>query len=292
MTEPDPGTPDPGTPEPEIPDPQAVAGVVGRRLRLGAALALVLTLALAFGTDIPVLETLALPVFLVLFPTLALAQTPLLPYFRFERISAYLSSGFTILIMGGLAMALVALGPGAEAAGIAWTGTGSFLGWTAALTTGAILLSLAFRPLEARAWRRSEGGPEGSPGGVTLDDGLIDALLPRTPEERRLFGGLSLAAGWGEEMAYRGYVPAALLVAGVPAWWAFGIAALAFGLLHAYQGPVGVVRTALLGFLLGASVLHTGSIFPAMAAHALVDLVLGLVLGPWILSRSSDPTRP
>jgi len=289
MTEPDPETPDTGTPDPEIPDPQAVAGIVGRRLRLGAAFALVLTLALAFGTELPLLEALALPVFLVLFPTLALAQTPLLPYFRFERISAYLSSGFTILIMGALAMALVALGPGADAAGIAWTGAGSFLGWTAALTAGAILLSLAFRPLEARAWRPSEGGPEGS---GTLDDGLIDALLPRTPEERRLFGGLSLAAGWGEEMAYRGYVPAALLVAGLPAWWAFGIAALAFGLLHAYQGPVGVVRTALLGFLLGASVIYTGSIFPAMAAHALVDLVLGLVLGPWILSRSSDPTRP
>jgi hypothetical protein len=185
---------DPGTPRPS---PGSC-----RRLRWGAALALVLTLALAFGTELRLPEVMALPVFLVLFPTLALAQTPLLPLVRFERMSAYLSSGFTILIMGALAMALVALGPGAEAAGIAWLGVVPFLGWTAALTVGAVLLSLAFRPLEARAWRRSEAG--------TLDDGLIDALLPHTPEERRLFGGLSLAAGWGEEMAYRGYVPAAL----------------------------------------------------------------------------------
>ncbi|TVP46509.1 MAG: CPBP family intramembrane metalloprotease [Gemmatimonadales bacterium] len=280
--------PDPEAPGPDTPDSEAVAAIVGRRLRWGAALALGLTLALAFGTELPLLEAMALPVFLVLFPTLAVAQTPLLPLVRFERASAYLSSGFTILIMGALAMGLVALGPGAEAAGIAWMGMGEFLGWTAALTLGALVLSLAFRPLEARAWRRSEGGPEGG----TLDDGLIDALLPRTPEERRLFGGLSLAAGWGEEMAYRGYVPAALVLAGVPPWWAFGIAALAFGLLHAYQGPVGVVRTALLGFLLGASLILTGSIFPAMAAHALVDLVLGLVLGPWLLSRSSDPSSP
>lgn len=273
---------DPGSPE--TPDPEALGRIVGRRLRWGATLALGLTLALAFGTDLRILEVIALPVFLVLFPTLALAQTPLLPLVKFERPSAYLSSGFTILIMGALAMGLVALGPGAGAAGIAGLGLGEFLGWTAALTAAALVLSLAFRPLEARAWRRSEGG--------TLDEGLIDALLPRTPEERRLFGGLSLAAGWGEEMAYRGYVPAALVVAGLPAWWGFSIAALAFGLLHAYQGPVGVVRTALLGLLLGASVIITGSIFPAMAAHALVDLVLGLVLGPWLLSRSSDPPSP
>jgi membrane protease YdiL (CAAX protease family) len=284
MNDPDPQTPGPDTPGPDTPDPAAVAGIVGRRLRWGAAVALGLTLSLAFGTELPLLEVMALPVFLVLFPTLAVAQTPLLPLVRFERTSAYLSSGFTILIMGALAMALVALGPGAEAAGITWLGVGPFLGWTAALTLGAVLLSLAFRPLEARAWRRSDSG--------TLDDGLIDALLPRTPEERRLFGGLSLAAGWGEEMAYRGYVPAALVVAGLPAWGAFAIGAAAFGLLHAYQGPVGVVRTALLGFLLGVSLILTGSIFPAMAAHALVDLVLGLVLGPWLLSRSSDPSRP
>jgi uncharacterized protein len=118
---------------------------------------------------------------------------------------------------------------------------------------------------------------------------MVDALLPRTPEERRLFAGLSLAAGWGEEITYRGYVPAALVLAGAGPWAAMGVAAVAFGFLHAYQGPVGVVRTALLGLLLGASVILTGSLFPAMAAHALVDLVLGLVLGPRLLDRSRDP---
>jgi membrane protease YdiL (CAAX protease family) len=111
----------------------------------------------------------------------------------------------------------------------------------------------------------------------------MDALMPKTPEERRLFAGLSLSAGWGEEMAYRGYLPAALMVMGLPAWWAMGVAAGVFGLLHAYQGPSGVVRTAAVGFLLGSSVILTESILPAMAAHALLDLVLGLVLGPRML---------
>jgi membrane protease YdiL (CAAX protease family) len=267
------------------PETEALARAVGLRLRWGAALALAATLALGFGTALSFWEVIALPVFLVIFPTLALAQTPLLHLVPIERTSAYVSSGLTILIMGAMALGLAAMGPGAEAVGIAAMPTASFLGWSAGLTVGAVLLSVVFRPLEARAWKRSDRG--------TLDDGMLDVLLPRTPEERRFFGGLSLAAGWGEEMAYRGYVPAALVMAGLDPWASMGLAALAFGFLHAYQGPVGVVRTALLGSLLGASVLLTGSLFPAMVAHALVDLILGLVLGPWLLDRESDrPSGP
>jgi membrane protease YdiL (CAAX protease family) len=265
-------------------DREGVARQVGRRLRGGALVALGLTVGLGFGTDLGFADTVALPVFLVVFPTLALAQTPLLAHFPFERIPAYLGSGLTILIMGGVAMGLSVLGPGPTAVGIAPLAPGTFVAWTVGLTLGALALSLAFRPLEARAWQRSEGG--------TLDEGLIDALLPRTPEERRLFAGLSVAAGWGEEITYRGYVPAVLILAGLGPWPAMGVAAVGFGLLHAYQGPVGVVRTALLGILLGASVIMTGSLFAAMVAHALVDLILGLVVGPALLDRSSAPSDP
>jgi membrane protease YdiL (CAAX protease family) len=262
-------------------DHEAMARTVGNRLRWGAVLALSTTLALGFATDLPLLDVLALPVFLVVFPALALAQTPFLAYIRFERIPAYLSSGLTILIMGGLAMGLAMLGPGIEAAGIAPLPVGTFLVWTVGLTAAAVLGSIAFRPLEAGAWRRSPRG--------TLDEGMIDALLPRTGEERRLFAGLSLAAGWGEEMTYRGYVPAVIILAGMDPWAAMAVAAGAFGFLHAYQGPVGVVRTALLGMLFGAPVILTGSLLPAMAAHALVDLVLGLVVGPALLDRPEEP---
>jgi hypothetical protein len=67
------------------PETEALARAVGLRLRLGAALALAGTLALAFGTDLSFREVLALPVFLVVFPTLALAQTPLLHLVPIER---------------------------------------------------------------------------------------------------------------------------------------------------------------------------------------------------------------
>ncbi len=297
----DPGTPSGGGPPDPGPDPdgrrelerrleaelghpldhEAMARKVGIRLRWGAGLALVATLGLGLGTDLAILDVLALPVFLVVFPALALAQTPFLAYIRFERIPAYLGSGITILVMGGLAMVLAMVGPGVEASGIARIPVSAFLGWTAGLTAAAVALSIAFRPLESRAWQRSPRG--------RLDEGMIDALLPRTSEERRVFAGLSLAAGWGEEITYRGYVPAAIVLAGMDPWAAMAVAAGAFGFLHAYQGPVGVVRTALLGMLFGASVILTGSLLPAMAAHALVDLVLGLVVGPALLDRSEAP---
>jgi membrane protease YdiL (CAAX protease family) len=248
---------------------------VGRRLRIGLGLALVAIPVLILGTDLRWTEVLAIPLFAIVFPTLSLAQAPLVRGLIIDREEAYVSSGIAILIMGGVAMGIIALGPGLLASGLAplpWT---TFALWTLGLLTGALLLSLVFAPIERRLWRPSHRN--------TLDDGLMDTLMPRTPEERRLFAGLSLAAGWGEEMAYRGYLPAAFLLLGIPAWGAMAVAAGIFGLLHAYQGASGVVRTALVGLLLGSSVMVTGSLFPAMAAHALLDLVLGLILGPRIL---------
>ncbi len=297
-------SPDPGSTPPSVPGPllgttpplppgdppEALLRTMGRRIRWGAGIAFVAALGLGFGTELSLLHAVALPLFLVLFPTAALAQTPLLRHIRFERIPAYLQSGFTILVMGGLALGLVAMGPGAEAAGIATLPVLDFLAWTAGLTLGCLLLSLGFRPLELRAWERAPEG-RGAEGEGTLADGMIDALLPRTAEERRLFAGLSLAAGWGEEMAYRGYVPAALVLAGLGPWTAMAGAALAFGVLHAYQGPVGVVRTGVVGFLLGVSVILTGSLFPAMVAHALLDLILGLVVGPRLLADRAPADR-
>lgn len=255
---------------------------IGRRLRIGLAIALAAVPILMFGTDLSWTEVLGIPLFALVFPTLAVAQAPLTRLLILDREDAYLSSGTAILALGGLAMGLVALGPGTEMAGLQPIAPGPFVAWTLGLLVAGLLISVTFQPIEQRMWRASSKEEDAS--------SLMEALLPQTPPERRLFAGLSVSAGWGEEMAYRGYLPAALMVAGIPAWWAMGLASGVFGLLHMYQGPSGVVRTAGVGFLLGSSVLLTGSLLPAMAAHALLDLVLGLVLGPRILkARKSDP---
>lgn len=250
------------------------SATIGRRLRWGMGLTVVGVVAVAFGTDLNVLDSLALPAFLLFLPAVALAQLPLLGKERLERMAVYLGSGITILLMGGLALLLGLWGVGLPALGMEMPAPGPFLLWTGGTVVGGLALAFIFRPVE----RLVSGGPPP----------FMAHLLPRTPEERATFAGLSLAAGWGEELVYRAYVPALLVAVGLDLWPAFGVSALSFGLLHAYQGPVGVVRTAVMGILLALPVAVTGSLFPAMAAHALYDLVAGLLLGPALLGRSSE----
>ena len=105
------------------------------------------------------------------------------------------------------------------------------------------------------------------------------ALLPTSARERWLFAGVALTAGLCEELLYRGFLffwigrftPHALV--------AVIVSAVLFGAAHAYQGPGGVVGTALLGAGLGGLYLATGSLWPPIAVHALIDL-RALVLSP------------
>lgn len=113
---------------------------------------------------------------------------------------------------------------------------------------------------------------------------LVAALLPRTTRERLAFLGVSAAAGLGEETAFRGYALAGLTaLAGVPA--AVLLSSLAFGLSHAYQGPLGVVRTATTGFVLAWVVLASGSLWPAVVGHVLLNIILGIAGGERLLRR-------
>ena len=93
-----------------------------------------------------------------------------------------------------------------------------------------------------------------------------------------------LSAGFGEETAYRGYAISALVVATGSATLALTLTSATFGVLHAYQGPIGVVRTGVVGLIMGAAFLYTGSLWPLMIAHALIDLFAGLVLKERLLS--------
>jgi CAAX protease family protein len=70
-----------------------------------------------------------------------------------------------------------------------------------------------------------------------------------------------------------------------------GVSSTAFGLLHAYQGWLGILRTALLGALFGAAFVITRDLWAIMIAHAGVDLVVGLLLGDRLLTESDrlDP---
>jgi membrane protease YdiL (CAAX protease family) len=88
-----------------------------------------------------------------------------------------------------------------------------------------------------------------------------EPLLPRTSAERRLFLLTALTAGVCEELLFRGFVPW-YLAPWTGATLAVVLASLAFGLGHVYLGPSLIVLAA-------------GSLWPAIALHAAMDIVSG-----------------
>jgi membrane protease YdiL (CAAX protease family) len=89
-------------------------------------------------------------------------------------------------------------------------------------------------------------------------------------------------AAFGEEVFYRGYLMTRfhqVLGESRLAWVGAVVAqAVLFGLAHAYQGPVGMVGTGLLGVFFGIGALIWGrNLWPAMVAHGLAD-TLGFTL--------------
>jgi uncharacterized protein len=138
---------------------------------------------------------------------------------------------------------------------------------TRALRSGALLDDAA--PVR----RPGEGRHAEPPTHATL------ALLPRTPGERRLFTLVGVTAGVCEEWLYRGFFLAvvAALAGGLPTGALVVVAAAAFGLAHAYQGRVGTVTTGLLGGVMAAIYLQTGSLLLPVLLHAVIDLRFLLV---------------
>jgi membrane protease YdiL (CAAX protease family) len=95
-------------------------------------------------------------------------------------------------------------------------------------------------------------------------------LLPRDAREMRAFVALCMTAGICEEVLFRGYLLWFLIPkVGVPV--SVLLASLSFGLMHAYQGARGIVRTGIVGLTLALIYRLTGSLAAPMIVHALVD---------------------
>jgi membrane protease YdiL (CAAX protease family) len=137
---------------------------------------------------------------------------------------------------------------------------------TRALRGGALLEAPPVR-------RPGEGRHAESPAHATL------ALLPRTPGERRLFTVVGITAGVCEEWLYRGFFLAVVsaVAGGLSTVVLVAVAAAAFGLAHAYQGRVGIVTTGVLGGVMAALYLGTGSLLLPVLLHAAIDLRFLLV---------------
>ncbi len=125
--------------------------------------------------------------------------------------------------------------------------------------------------------------------------GDIRAILPRNRGELPYGAGLGLTAGIVEELLFRLALPALLfgVLQGVPGAGAlsFGIAALVFGVLHLYQGPLGILFSFILGLLFTVLYLVSGSIIAPIVLHAVVDL-RSLILIPMALGGAWSIDTP
>lgn len=183
-----------------------------------------------------------------------------------EREAVYLSSAVSVWTLAVFAMVAARLGGFTRAQlWMTWPGWTTLLAAAAATTAAGVALMAAARLLRIR---------EGD---------LVRFLLPRTSSEKIAFAGLSVSAGIAEELVFRAFLLAALLEAGAGIGVAVAVSVTLFALSHAYQGIAGAIRVLLLGALLTAPILLTGSVYPSIIAHAALDLIAGLVLAPWLL---------
>jgi len=241
----------------------AIAGLIGY-----AAVVYVLL----SSTPLRWLDALFLAALIELLPVFAVVQVDLVRDLAVERAQAYVTSAVTILLLGVLSLALGSRLVGMEAMGLRIeTGRIAYaIFWSAgtfALGMATLWFFLVLRKRGGWSERR-----------------LVRELMPVTRREKGLYAGLSFCAGFGEELAYRGYAIPAVMVAGGSAPVALALTSSAFALLHSYQGVLGVVRTGVVGVTMGVVFLHTGSLWPPIVAHVLIDLAVGFVFADKLMS--------
>lgn len=86
--------------------------------------------------------------------------------------------------------------------------------------------------------------------------------------------------GIHEEIMFRGLMLPRLFAITGSRRLAVIISSLIFGLMHFYQGPIGVVQTTAVGLVLASVATLSRNIWPAIATHAIFDMI-GLALMPW-----------
>jgi membrane protease YdiL (CAAX protease family) len=101
-------------------------------------------------------------------------------------------------------------------------------------------------------------------------------LLPVSKVERHWWLVLSVSAGVCEELLYRGFLLEFLRgrldggpQLGLTAAWL--LSSIAFGTAHLYQGVAGIIKTTVVGLLLGMLAILSGSLLLPIICHILFD---------------------
>lgn len=186
------------------------------------------------------------------------AESARLQGYRRTILGQWLTAAAAVATWFLLGRTLAALGlGGARGAGFWWGG-------------GAVLVACALLVLQMRAVCAN---PEKLAAARAKFE-PVRALLPADAREARWFDGLGMTAGICEEIVYRGYL-LAVLTALFGTVAAVALAAVVFGLAHAYQGARGAAGTAIAGAVAGTLVVWTGALWAPMLLHAVVDWTSG-----------------
>lgn len=102
-------------------------------------------------------------------------------------------------------------------------------------------------------------------------EGPLAALLPRTRGEMAAFALIVPPAALAEELLFRAFM-LPYLECVLPVWGAVAVSSAVFGLCHGYQGREGIAKTGAFGMVLALAYASTGSLLPAVAIHAGMNL--------------------
>lgn len=109
------------------------------------------------------------------------------------------------------------------------------------------------------------------------DDAHVGNLLPNGILESALWIVLSVAAGFVEEVCYRGYLQKQILALTGLAPVAIIGQAILFGISHSYQGFKSTIVITIYGGFFGLLAYWRNSLRPGIVAHALTDIIGGLL---------------
>ena len=172
-----------------------------------------------------------------------------------------LARRFYAMLMPQIVLGVLALATGfAESVELLPLRAPSFTAWVAGAAFLVVALALV-RP----HWRRS----------VEEHKPTWRLFAPTNRLERRMWVALSLSAGVGEELVWRGVLPALLgLLTGSVAI-AIALSVVSFALAHAIQGLRSVLAIATIAAAFHALVFVSGSLYVGMAVHFAYDVIAG-----------------
>lgn len=117
--------------------------------------------------------------------------------------------------------------------------------------------------------------------------GDLAAFLPGSRREERWFYGVSVNAGFNEELIFRGYL-IWYLQHFVSLGWAAVIAVFAFAAAHAYQGPKQLPGILLVSAVGVGLYVYTGSLLVPIIFHAVLDALQGRYIAATRRSASTS----